>query len=97
MRPSYCCCSTPRSKRPCGLQWAYIVVTFCVPVSLALLLQYASLQEAMSSAVDLYLSLLTDLIKRRGFQLFVHPIPPVLNETRAVVTAFMQILKVKVC
>ena len=51
----------------------------------------------MSSAVDLYLSLLTDLIKRRGFQLFVHPIPPVLNETRAVVTAFMQILKVKVC
>ncbi|KAF5830656.1 hypothetical protein DUNSADRAFT_14221 [Dunaliella salina] len=58
--------------------------------------KYSSLREAIAAIVDLYVSILTDLMKHRKFKIFVHPIPPVLNETRSLVKAFMQLLKCKV-
>ena len=39
---------------------------------------------------------LLDLVQRREFEIFVHPIPPVLNETRHVVMPFNQQLKQRV-
>lgn len=43
-----------------------------------------------------YAEVLLDLVRRRGFEIFVHPIPPVLNETRHVVMPFNQQLKQRV-
>ena len=39
---------------------------------------------------------LLELVQQRGFEIFVHPIPPVLNETRHVVMPFNQQLKQRV-
>lgn len=50
----------------------------------------------MAATVDIYVQVLLDLIVQRGFELFVHPVPPVLNETRPLVTPFMGVMKDKV-
>lgn len=39
---------------------------------------------------------LLKLVQQRGFEMFVHPIPPVLNETRHVVAPFNHKLKQQV-
>lgn len=39
---------------------------------------------------------LLELVQQRGFEIFVHPIPPVLNETRHVVMPFNHQLKQRV-
>jgi hypothetical protein len=41
------------------------------------------------------LSTLPSTLQERNLQLFVHPIAPVLKETRAVVVSFMAALKSK--
>jgi len=46
--------------------------------------------------VDIYIDVLLRLSKDRSFQIFVHPIVPVLNETRHTVKLFNQILQHKV-
>lgn len=55
-------------------------------------LKYDSLEEAICSTVDLYLEVLVELVVEQGHEVFVHPPPPVLDETRAVVLRFSQIL-----
>ena len=59
-------------------------------------LQYDSVEEGMAAVVDLYLQQILDLISRQHFEIFVHPVPPVLNETRHIVRLFMRLLKKKV-
>lgn len=59
-------------------------------------LQYESIEEGMAATIDIYIKVLLHLITTRGFEVFVHPVPPVLNETRTVVTAFVKMLKTKV-
>lgn len=49
--------------------------------------------------VDLYYhcaDVLLKLVQQRGFEMFVHPIAPVLNETRHVVAPFNHKLKQQV-
>lgn len=43
--------------------------------------------------MDLYIDILQKLVTERRFELFVHPIPPVLNETRPLVQTFNRILE----
>ena len=40
--------------------------------------------------------MLLELVQQRGFEIFVHPVPPVLNETRHVVMPFNQQLQQRV-
>ncbi|KAL6761279.1 hypothetical protein V8C86DRAFT_3023847 [Haematococcus lacustris] len=58
--------------------------------------KYGTLDEAMTATIDIYIALLTDLIASREFEIFVHPVPAVLNETRAVVRPFTAMLKQRV-
>ena len=57
----------------------------------ALPLQYETVEEGMEATLDTYLSVLLQLISQRHLELFVHPIPPVLNETRPIVRPFNQV------
>lgn len=59
-------------------------------------LKYDSMEEAVQVLIDIYSSVLLELIRSRGFEIFVHPVPSVLNETRHVVQPFNKALKVKV-
>ena len=54
--------------------------------------KYDSLEEGIRASVDIYIHALESLLSR-GMELFVHPIPPVLNETRHVVLPFNAALK----
>ena len=57
--------------------------------------KYDSMEEGIATTVDIYLGVLRRLLKR-GMELFVHPVPPVLNETRHVVIPFNRALKAAV-
>lgn len=54
-------------------------------------LKYADLEAAMRELCGIYLSQLRRLIRERGFEVFVHPTAPVLNETRSTVRLFEQV------
>ena len=57
--------------------------------------KYDSLEEGIDATLEIYLEALKQLLSR-GMELFVHPIPPVLNETRHIVLPFNTRLKEKV-
>ena len=59
-------------------------------------LKYDSMADAMAVLVDIYAQALLELAEQRGFEIFVHPVPSVLNETRHVVRPFNQALQSKV-
>ncbi|PRP87532.1 hypothetical protein PROFUN_00743 [Planoprotostelium fungivorum] len=59
-------------------------------------LKYENLREAMDETIDIYLSVLSQLKEKRHLKVYVHPIAPVLNETRETVKAFNERLKGKV-
>ncbi|KAG6548433.1 hypothetical protein Mapa_009920 [Marchantia paleacea] len=50
--------------------------------------KYQDIEEGVQATVDLYIDILQKLVRDRRFELFVHPIPPVLNETRSFVRTF---------
>jgi len=54
---------------------------------------YETVEEAISKLIELYISILQDLKKKYKWNILVHPAPPVLNETRAVVYRFNQELQ----
>jgi hypothetical protein len=58
--------------------------------------KYENLNEAILTTVEIYLRLMIRLAKEKKLRIFVHPVAPVLNETRPVVMQFNQILKSKV-
>jgi len=51
-------------------------------------MRYASLEEGIAYTVKIYISVLKELAKSRKFKVLVHPVPPVLNETRHIVKPF---------
>lgn len=55
--------------------------------------KYDTMEEAIESAVDIYITFLKEQQKERGFVTFVHPVLPVLDETRNVVVKFNAKLK----
>jgi hypothetical protein len=70
-------------------------ISFCTDLHAraALYMQYESLEEGIQATIDIYLSILLDLIRTRGMEVFVHPVPPVLKETRAIVKPFVAALQ----
>ncbi len=59
-------------------------------------LKYDSVDEAMHVLADIYLDVLTRLVESRASTVYVHPVPPVLNETRHIVMPFNAVMKAKV-
>ncbi|XP_078368702.1 uncharacterized protein LOC144652530 [Oculina patagonica] len=55
--------------------------------------KYDTKEEAIKATMDIYISFLKEQQEQRGFVTFVHPILPVLNETRSVVLEFNENLK----
>jgi hypothetical protein len=50
--------------------------------------RYTDLAAGIAHTISIYVSVLRSLQRERRFRLMVHPIPPVLNETRHIVTMF---------
>ncbi|KAG8457384.1 hypothetical protein KFE25_005065 [Diacronema lutheri] len=60
--------------------------------------RYASVDEGAAAVIAIYIRALLKLVRVRKLErLWVHAVPPVLNETRAVVLMFNAILKTHVC
>lgn len=55
--------------------------------------KYDTVEEAIKATVDIYIDFLKEQQEQHGFVTFVHPILPVLNETRSVVLQFNEKLK----
>ena len=51
-------------------------------------MRYPSLEDGVAHTIKIYISALKDLAKSKKLKLLVHPVPPVLNETRHIVTIF---------
>ena len=55
--------------------------------------KYDTIGEAIEAAVEIYIAFLTEQQKERGFVVFVHPILPILRETRSMVIHFNEKLR----
>ena len=51
-------------------------------------MRYPDLEAGVAHTIKIYISVLKELARERKFTILVHPIPPVLNETRHIVTMF---------
>ena len=58
--------------------------------------KYDTLEDAALETVEIYVEVLRQLVEKHKFTVFVHPVLPVLDETRSVVQLFNKILKSKV-
>ncbi|GBG61368.1 hypothetical protein CBR_g20400 [Chara braunii] len=58
--------------------------------------RYKDVAEGAAVSVGIYIKVLLKLINERKFEVFVHPVPPVLNETRPVVHIFTKTLQMEV-
>lgn len=44
--------------------------------------RYIDVEEGIQTAINIYMEVLLGLVEKRKFKIFVHPVVPVLNETR---------------
>jgi hypothetical protein len=51
--------------------------------------QYLSLEDAIEALLDVWVPLLLTLVQELHLELFIHPVPPVLELTRPIVRAFV--------
>lgn len=58
--------------------------------------KYNDMQEAMEALAAIYVKALLRLVVEHQFEVFVHPPPPVLNETRHIVVAFCGVMRAQV-
>ncbi|GLE05898.1 hypothetical protein PINS_up015079 [Pythium insidiosum] len=58
--------------------------------------KYESIQEGMEHTIDIFMSVLAEVIDKFGFEVFIHPIVPVLNETRPLVIQYNGIFQSRV-
>merc|ERR1712023_394642 len=58
--------------------------------------RYRSLEEGAEVCVDIFMAAVRQIIEHYGFEVFVHPIVPVLNETRPMVKIYNRIFRTKV-
>ncbi|CAM9963409.1 unnamed protein product, partial [Phaeothamnion confervicola] len=58
--------------------------------------RYDSLEQAAAETVRLFVDAALTLVRERGFVAFVHPVVPVLNETRRIVTLYNHVLRAQV-
>lgn len=54
---------------------------------------YSSIEEASNHIINLYIKVLQKYKKEKQLEIFVHPIPPVLDPTRSTVIIFNDLLK----
>ncbi|KAK9816213.1 hypothetical protein WJX74_009091 [Apatococcus lobatus] len=59
-------------------------------------LKYDTLEQAMTVLVDIYVDVVIRVAEQRHFHLMLHPVPPVLSETRDIVQQFNAMLEKKV-
>ena len=57
---------------------------------------YESVEEGIKATVGVFISLLKELIQKKKFKIYIHPILPVLNETREMVKLYNSIYKSEV-
>ncbi|TYZ62063.1 hypothetical protein PybrP1_010063 [[Pythium] brassicae (nom. inval.)] len=57
---------------------------------------YESVEEGMAATIQIFMEALKDAVRRFGFEALVHPVVPVLNETRALVVQYNRIFKQRV-
>ncbi|CAK5061992.1 unnamed protein product [Aphanomyces euteiches] len=50
--------------------------------------RYESIDEGMIRTISIFMDVLCDLVRTRGFRAYIHPIVPVLNETRHLVQLY---------
>lgn len=55
-----------------------------------------SVEEGMRATVGIFMDALADAVGKFGFEAFIHPVVPVLNETRALVVQYNRIFKQRV-
>ncbi|KAF0701144.1 Aste57867_8367 [Aphanomyces stellatus] len=58
--------------------------------------RYETLDEGMTKTISIFMDVLQTLVRDRGFRAYVHPIVPVLNETRPIVQQYNAHFKRKV-
>ena len=58
--------------------------------------RYETVEDGIKHVIGIYMRKLATLITRKKFQAFIHPVIPVLNETRAMVMKFNHFLKIAV-
>ncbi len=56
---------------------------------------FQNVEEGVEASVHIYLQQLLQLIQDCNFEIFVHPVSPVLSETRAVVHIFNHVLRTR--
>lgn len=59
-------------------------------------IQYDNDLEAIKTTVRIYLNELKKLMTNNKFEIFVHPVPPVLDVTRPIVKPFVKCLKLEI-
>ncbi|KAK5575602.1 hypothetical protein RB653_006735 [Dictyostelium firmibasis] len=58
--------------------------------------RYKDIEEGMNITIDYYISALKDLVDKYKYKIFIHPVVPVLNETRHIVKEFNKIFEKKI-
>ena len=58
--------------------------------------RYDSVTDGMEATIAIYLGTLLRLVDERRLEIYVHPVVPVLNETRSIVKTFNDIMRKRV-
>mmetsp|Transcript_16129 Transcript_16129/g.21202 ORF Transcript_16129/g.21202 Transcript_16129/m.21202 type:complete len:169 (+) Transcript_16129:1111-1617(+) len=58
--------------------------------------KYGSIEEGIKVVVDIYVDTLVELVQKKKFSAYVHPVLPVLDVTRPIVLTFNKALRFKV-
>ena len=58
--------------------------------------RYVNLVEGIKEVVRIYVKVLEKLAIQRKFKILVHPVIPVLNETRSIVMGFNEVLRASI-
>lgn len=56
---------------------------------------YKDIEEGVQVVVDIYINVLLEVHKQKGYNIYVHPAPPVIDVTREIVRTFNATLKEK--
>lgn len=56
-------------------------------------LRYETVEEGMMNTISIFVKVAEAVARERGFQVFIHPVIPVLDETRSMVTAYNRVFR----
>ncbi|RLN15187.1 hypothetical protein BBJ28_00009020 [Nothophytophthora sp. Chile5] len=58
--------------------------------------KYESIEEGMTHTIGIFMEVLADVVEKYEFETYIHPIVPVLDETRALVIQYNQLFQKRV-